>query len=353
MADWEANSTLPVNSSQLFSFTPLAISSVFFDTTFSAVGLSLTIRQLWQLLHAETIDILQLNLCVFYILNSIGLFLDLIITIVLPQSVLHTRVAFLGFLLTCRPLILCCICIERYVAVVYPTRYQQFKAKKFREFGCVAVWAITVALPTKSYEIPTEDRTNRLDSAGSAEQTAGQLGVTESSVTMADWEANSTLPVNSSQLFSFTPLAISSVFFDTTFSAVGLSLTIRQLWQLLHAETIDILQLNLCVFYILNSIGLFLDLIITIVLPQSVLHTRVAFLGFLLTCGPLILCCICIERYVAVVYPTRYQQFKAKKFREFGCVAVWAITVALPIVHPFFRLFLLQHLRSSKNCVGK
>ncbi|KAI4891058.1 hypothetical protein NFI96_005442, partial [Prochilodus magdalenae] len=154
--------------------------------------------------------------------------------------------------------------------------------------------------------------------------------VTETSVNMADWEANTTLPGNSSHQCSTMPLTISTAFFDLALSAVGLSVTIRQLWLTLCAQSVDVLRLNLIVFQILNNAGLLIDLAISIYQPWSLMTARAAFLGLIVLCGPLILCCICIERYVAVVHPTRYRQFKARRFREFSCAGVWAVTLCFP-----------------------
>ncbi|MBN3278973.1 P2RY3 protein, partial [Polyodon spathula] len=50
---------------------------------------------------------------------------------------------------------------------------------------------------------------------------------------------------------------------------------------------------------------------------------------FNLVGSPLFLCCICVERYMAVAHPVRYLRFKSLAYRVAVCAVAWAVTVAI------------------------
>lgn len=135
---------------------------------------------------------------------------------------------------------------------------------------------------------------------------------------------------NTTQQCSSVTLGTSSTVFDSVLATFGFSITLKRLWLMLQTKNIDLLQLNLLIFNILNNVGLLVDLIINYTAPASAATSRVVLLGFILTGGSLVLCCICIERYIAVVHPIQYQQLKTKKIKEIVCATSWIITLSVP-----------------------
>lgn len=100
-------------------------------------------------------------------------------------------------------------------------------------------------------------------------------------------------------------------------------------------KTTDILSLNLDVFYNVHY------WICTVHL--SLLHLRTSVhakaLKFLFVYGqvggPMNLSFICMERYVAVIYPTSYPLLKKYRFREVCAAAVWFVSVPMSFVSIF------------------
>lgn len=89
------------------------------------------------------------------------------------------------------------------------------------------------------------------------------------------------------------------------------------------SKSIDILSLNLGIFYNLHHWLCTLHLLFLYLLPwlqEIVLRFIIVFaqIG-----GPLNLAFISVERYVAVIYPTSYRKLKQYRFREMCAASVW------------------------------
>ncbi|XP_067280767.1 chemokine XC receptor 1-like [Pseudorasbora parva] len=87
-------------------------------------------------------EIFTLNLCVC----EIGVCLNSLVSI--PSrwiSILEKFDAFLmGLSFTGRPLFQCLMCVERYLAVVYPVTFLKFKPLRYRAICCTVVWIINL-----------------------------------------------------------------------------------------------------------------------------------------------------------------------------------------------------------------
>ncbi|KAJ8017222.1 hypothetical protein DPEC_G00015560 [Dallia pectoralis] len=61
-------------------------------------------------------------------------------------------------------------------------------------------------------------------------------------------------------------------------------------------------------------------------------------LGFMFTGRPLFQCCICVERYLAVVHPVIFLKYKPLRYRLACCGAVWLLVLVVTLVCIFVTL---------------
>ncbi|XP_029605624.1 P2Y purinoceptor 8 [Salmo trutta] len=94
-------------------------------------------------------DFFSLNLAVTDILTCLSSLM-----FILHNHILHylqedgvlwsVAIFFKGFILTGRPLFQCCICVERYLAVVYPVTFLKYKPLRYRVGCCAVVWLMVL-----------------------------------------------------------------------------------------------------------------------------------------------------------------------------------------------------------------
>ena len=99
--------------------------------------------------------------------------------------------------------------------------------------------------------------------------------------------------------------------------------TITSEFYCLNLAVSDILMCFFCLFYLVGQ------------------HLRVLlivssfFLGFQDTSHALFQCCICVERYLAVVHPVIFLRYKLLRYKIMCCSVVWFITLGFCISYVF------------------
>lgn len=121
---------------------------------------------------------------------------------------------------------------------------------------------------------------------------------------------------------------------DIILFLVGQPVIIRLLWVTFTSrKKIDILNFNLALINLLHYWISFVHL--HLLLLQNKSHYEI--LRFLSLYGqiggPMSLLFICLERYIAVVYPMYFQLLKTYRFREVGAVVVWCLTLPLSFIY--------------------
>ncbi len=87
-------------------------------------------------------EFFNLNLSVSEIINSLNCLFFILSN---WFSILFTLQMFLtGFFITARPLFLCLMCVERYLAVVHPVIFLKYKPLRYRVICCSVIWIITL-----------------------------------------------------------------------------------------------------------------------------------------------------------------------------------------------------------------
>ncbi|XP_041093731.1 chemokine XC receptor 1-like [Polyodon spathula] len=117
---------------------------------------------------------------------------------------------------------------------------------------------------------------------------------------------------------------------------LGLPANVRVLWILLRRQTAlsssDVFILNLAVMDALFCLNSPISFSNYFFLKNTIVYTVTEIVcHFNLIGGPLFLCCICVERYMAVVHPITYLGFKSLTYRVLCSAVAWAITVAFSI----------------------
>lgn len=120
------NSTTPGNASSNSLCEPTnVLLVVILDTVIFVVGLPLNVRLLW--ISRSALQLFNFNLAVFGIIQCVLHLVDIIMMCVFPQYMEVWRVVTMIFYTLGCPQVMGCMCMERYVAVVWPTRYLLLK----------------------------------------------------------------------------------------------------------------------------------------------------------------------------------------------------------------------------------
>ncbi|XP_055772300.1 P2Y purinoceptor 3-like, partial [Salvelinus fontinalis] len=161
---------------------------------------------------------------------------------------------------------ICCICVERYLAVVHPVTFLKYKPLRYRIVLYTAAISINLilGLPTNVYVV--------------------WLIVTGAGGTMA------------------------SDFFSLNLSVSEILYSLSNLMFIVHYN----IQENVALW----SVGTF-------------------FAGFNLFGRPLFQCCICVERYLAVVHPVTFLKYKPLRYRVGCCGVVWLMVLGSCFVNMF------------------
>lgn len=105
---------------------------------------------------------------------------------------------------------------------------------------------------------------------------------------------------------------------------IGQPVTARLLWITFTArKSIDILNCNLALFYNFLYLAYMLHLIFLFVFQQQQSDLLNSLLIYSQVGGSMGLCFICMERYVAVIYPTSYPLLRKYRWREVCVGTVW------------------------------
>lgn len=123
---------------------------------------------------------------------------------------------------------------------------------------------------------------------------------------------------------------------DIATLVVGQPLMAKLLWiSWTSRKTADILSLNLGVFH--NVHYWICTVHLSLLHLQTNMHTNVLKFLFVYSQigGSMNLSFICMERYVAVIYPMSYPLLKKYRFREVGAAAVWLASVPMSFISVF------------------
>ncbi|KAK6471548.1 chemokine XC receptor 1-like isoform X5 [Huso huso] len=117
---------------------------------------------------------------------------------------------------------------------------------------------------------------------------------------------------------------------------LGLPANVTVLWILLRKQTAisssEVFILNLAVMDALFCLNAALDIYNYYCPGNSIVDMVDCVVYYCNVIGcPLFLCCICVERYVAVVHPVTYLGFKSLTYRVVCSAVAWAIALAFSI----------------------
>lgn len=120
---------------------------------------------------------------------------------------------------------------------------------------------------------------------------------------------------------------------DVLTVVMGQPVMAKTLWvTCTSGKSIDVLSLNLDIFYNLHHWLCTVHLLFLYLLPCW----QDTMLGFIFvfsqTGGPLNLAFISVERYVAVIYPTSYRKLNQYRFREMCAASVWILSLTIGFI---------------------
>ncbi|XP_028255462.1 somatostatin receptor type 2-like [Parambassis ranga] len=123
------------------------------------------------------------------------------------------------------------------------------------------------------------------------------------------------------------------VFIDVITLLIGKPVMTKLLWiTVASKKPADILNLNLALFHNLQYYVCMLHLVFLHVWPSVQAHVLKVLLVYAQTGGPMSLCLITVERYVAVIHPTSFYLLSRYRVREAAAVAVWLMSVNVALV---------------------
>lgn len=141
------------------------------------------------------------------------------------------------------------------------------------------------------------------------------------------------------EVFSYVrlPLEISTI-------VIGLPSNAALLWLLMRGKKalspFDVLGLNLAVLNIMYCLGLPVDVYITLTKsPEELLPASEALYILNLIGCPLLVTCMCVERYIATAHAVLYMKYGSKwEYRAVCSALVWIITLGLAVITYLERL---------------
>ncbi|KAJ8011174.1 hypothetical protein DPEC_G00055430 [Dallia pectoralis] len=143
----DSNSTLLVHVTGIYRFWPIWTAAL---TGEILLGLPINVYVLWMIVNSAgatvATEIFALNLSVSEIIFCLSAALKML-SIYLPvKSVALTSVGWfsLGSIFTSRPVFQCCICVERYLAVVHPVTFLKYRPLRYRLACSGLAWLIVL-----------------------------------------------------------------------------------------------------------------------------------------------------------------------------------------------------------------
>ncbi|XP_041089996.1 hydroxycarboxylic acid receptor 2-like [Polyodon spathula] len=129
---------------------------------------------------------------------------------------------------------------------------------------------------------------------------------------------------------------------------VGFPANVMVLWVLLcrksAVSSAEIFLLNLAVMDALVCLSAPLGTLNSLLDDYSILRAT-QFQYFITLAGnPMFLCCICVERYMAVLHPVHFMHMKSRSFRVEICTLAWAFTIAIPVYEAAHQFESYSHL---------
>lgn len=157
------------------------------------------------------------------------------------------------------------------------------------------------------------------------------VSVQNTSVMMKNISSNST-PEADSQITAFLGPSYTIVLSlnDMVLFLIGQPLVLRLLWVTFKSrKTVDVLNFNLAIINLLHYWISFAHLHF-LLLKMRFHHTILKLICLYgMVGGPTSLLFICLERYIAVVYPMYFQLLRTYRFREVSAAIVWCLTLPL------------------------
>lgn len=143
--------------------------------------------------------------------------------------------------------------------------------------------------------------------------------------------SNATLNSSSADLCVFGPRQTTIVsLIDILTFLIGKPVTFKVLWIIFTSKkSIDILNCNLALFHSVHYSMTVIHLVFLFLLPQYQGKLLRILYTFAQTGGSVSLVFICMERYIAVIYPTSYHLLKRYRCREACALTVWLLTAAI------------------------
>ncbi|CAL8396723.1 unnamed protein product [Gadus morhua 'NCC'] len=143
---------------------------------------------------------------------------------------------------------------------------------------------------------------------------------------MEDLFDNDTVKNNETDLCRSYHLVVITTL-DISTVLIGLPVIAKLLWTTFRSKKTDVLNINLACFHTLqNMLSLLQIILILINIDDHTKITRFLFV-YVLIGGPMNLSFICLERYIAVIYPTFYPLLKKYRCREGCSLLVWLLAV--------------------------
>ena len=143
---------------------------------------------------------------------------------------------------------------------------------------------------------------------------------------MEDLFDNDTVKNNETDLCRSYHLVVITTL-DISTVLIGLPVIAKLLWTTFRSKKTDVLNINLACFHTLqNMLSLLQIILILINIDDHTKITRFLFV-YVLIGGPMNLSFICLERYIAVIYPTFYPLLKKYKSREGCALSMWFVVL--------------------------
>ncbi|XP_069041556.1 C-X-C chemokine receptor type 2-like [Lepisosteus oculatus] len=133
-----------------------------------------------------------------------------------------------------------------------------------------------------------------------------------------------------------------SISVEILISVLGLPINVMVLQILLSntsdSSTTDIFIFNLAVLDAFFSILVLLDFLnLFLFNKENIWYIQQFCYGLKDMGGPLLLCCICLDRYMAVLHPITFTRFKDRKYKIVCIILLWVIVLIYSIAKVFIR----------------